>query len=151
TARISRSRNWTRCLTGCPATSAVFSNSCHQPNRRSSAARNISGRDRHIRAGGIRDNTDRCSSAPALVRHSSATDRGLRHARTRHAKVVNGPEHFAASLHGLGLRAVTEAGPQFGPPGYETDLLYLAALATLLLGGSGPWCIDRLIASRSTD
>src|SRR5262245_6600058 len=36
------------------------------------------------------------------------------------------------------LQAVTAAGAQFGPPGYETDLLYLACLATLVLGGSGP-------------
>ena len=118
-----------------------------------------------------------------------------------YAKVMNGPAHFAASLHGLGvpaphamawttiaveivgglavvlgawipvvsvplaamllvaaitvhrpygfnsikLIAVTEAGPQFGPPGYETDLLYLAALATLVLGGSGPLCLDDLL------
>ena len=116
-----------------------------------------------------------------------------------YAKVMNGPDHFAASLHGLGvpapsvmawatigfellgglavllgayiplislpltlillvavitvhlpygftsikLRAVTSAGPQFGPPGYETNLLYIAALATLVLGGSGPLAADR--------
>jgi putative oxidoreductase len=116
-----------------------------------------------------------------------------------YAKVMNGPDRFAASLHALGvpashvmawltiafelagglavlvgawipiisvplgvillaaavtvhlpygfssikLREVTAAGPQFGPPGYETDLLYLAALATLVLGGSGPFAIDR--------
>jgi putative oxidoreductase len=115
-----------------------------------------------------------------------------------YAKVMNGPERFAASLHALGvpaphtmawmtigvelvggaavlagawipllsvplaaillvaaitvhlpygfssikLREVTAAGPQFGPPGYETDLLYLAALATLVLGGSGPFSLD---------
>ena len=40
------------------------------------------------------------------------------------------------------LRAVTAAGPQFGPPGYETNLLYIAALATLVLGGSGPLALD---------
>lgn len=115
-----------------------------------------------------------------------------------YAKVMNGPDHFAASLQGLGvpaphlmawatigfellgglavlvgayiplvslplgvillvaaltvhlpygfssikLRAVTAAGPQFGPPGYEINLLYLAALATLVLGGSGPFALD---------
>jgi putative oxidoreductase len=120
-----------------------------------------------------------------------------------YAKVANGPEHFVASLHGLGvpaphvmawvtigvelagglavllgawipvvsvpmaaillvaaitvhwqygfssikLLAVTAAGAQFGPPGYETDLLYVAALATLVLGGSGPWSMDELIDS----
>ena len=117
-----------------------------------------------------------------------------------YAKVMNGPDRFAASLHALGvpaphamawitivfelvgglavlvgawiplvslplsaillvaaitvhlpfgfssikLREVTAAGPQFGPPGYETDLLYLAALATLVLGGSGPLAVDQL-------
>ena len=121
------------------------------------------------------------------------------------AKIANGPESFAESLHALGvpaahlmawatigfellgglavllgawiplisvplaailvvaaitvhsqygfssikLRAVTPAGPQFGPPGYETNLLYLAALATLVLGGSGPLSIDELIARES--
>lgn len=116
-----------------------------------------------------------------------------------YAKVANGPEHFAASLHALQvpashlmawltiaveligglavlvgawipivsvplsaillvaaitvhlpygfssikLREVTAAGPQFGPPGYETDLLYIAALSTLALGGSGPLALDR--------
>ena len=119
-----------------------------------------------------------------------------------YAKVINGPERFAASLHALGvpashpmawvtivfevlgglavlvgawiplaslplcaillvatfsvhlpygfssikLREVTAAGPQFGPPGYETDLLYLAALTTLVLGGSGPFAFDQLRA-----
>jgi putative oxidoreductase len=111
-----------------------------------------------------------------------------------YAKIANGPDHFAASLHALGvpaaplmawltiviefagglavlagawiplvsvpltvillvaavtvhlpfgfssikLRGVTAAGPQFGPPGYETDLLYISALVALVLGGPGP-------------
>ena len=122
-----------------------------------------------------------------------------------YAKVMNGPERFAASLHALGVPAshamswvtivcellgglavlvgayiaivsvplsvillvaaitvhlpygfssiklleVTSAGPQFGPPGYETDLLYIAALATLVLGGSGPLAFDQLRARNS--
>ena len=45
------------------------------------------------------------------------------------------------------LLAVTSAGTQFGPPGYETNLLYLACLAALVLGGSGPLAIDSLIRS----
>lgn len=124
-----------------------------------------------------------------------------------YAKVMNGPDHFAASLHGLGvpapalmawmtivfellgglavlvgawiplvslplsvillvaaitvhlpygfssikLREVTTAGPQFGPPGYETDLLYIAALATLVLGGSGPFALDRVRVRNRAD
>ena len=38
------------------------------------------------------------------------------------------------------------AGAQFGQPGYETDLLYLACLATLDLAGSGPFAVDGLLA-----
>ena len=37
---------------------------------------------------------------------------------------------------------MTNAGAQFGKPGYEIDLLYLACLATLVLGGSGPCSVD---------
>jgi putative oxidoreductase len=44
----------------------------------------------------------------------------------------------------INLLAVTAAGAQFGPPGYETNLLYLACLAALVLGGSGPFAIDGL-------
>jgi hypothetical protein len=40
---------------------------------------------------------------------------------------------------------VTASGAQFGPPGYEVDLLYIACLAALVLGGSGPFAIDRFI------
>jgi len=35
-----------------------------------------------------------------------------------------------------------------GPPGFETDLLYLACLAALVLGGSGPLSIEGLLAKR---
>jgi putative oxidoreductase len=51
--------------------------------------------------------------------------------------------HLPYGFSSIKLRAVTAAGPQFGPPGYETDLLYIAALATLVLGGSGPFAADR--------
>jgi ERCC3/RAD25/XPB C-terminal helicase len=40
---------------------------------------------------------------------------------------------------------VTPAGAQFGPVGYECNLLYLACLAALVLGGSGPLAIDGLL------
>jgi putative oxidoreductase len=49
--------------------------------------------------------------------------------------------HLPYGFSSIKLRAVTAAGPQFGPPGYETDLLYLAALATLVLAGSGPFAL----------
>ena len=46
------------------------------------------------------------------------------------------------------LIGVTAAGAQFGPPGYETNLLYLACLVALVLGGSGPFAIDGRIRKR---
>jgi putative oxidoreductase len=45
------------------------------------------------------------------------------------------------------LQAVTAAGAQFGPPGYEINLLYLACLTTLVLGGSGPFAVDSVLAA----
>ena len=56
--------------------------------------------------------------------------------------------HLPYGFSSIKLQAVTAAGAQFGPPGYETDLLYLACLAALVLGGSGPLAIDRLLAKR---
>ncbi len=50
-----------------------------------------------------------------------------------YAKLVKGPYVFVGILHALGV---------------ETDLLYLACLAALVVGGSGPWAIDGIIANR---
>jgi putative oxidoreductase len=46
--------------------------------------------------------------------------------------------HLPYGFSSIKLQAVTAAGAQFGPPGYEVDLLYLACLAALVLGGPGP-------------
>ncbi len=56
--------------------------------------------------------------------------------------------HLPYGFSSIKLQAVTAAGAQFGPPGFETDLLYLACLAALVLGGSGPLAIDGLLARR---
>ncbi|GAB2874291.1 hypothetical protein GCM10027093_07240 [Paraburkholderia jirisanensis] len=56
--------------------------------------------------------------------------------------------HLQFGFTSIKLMAVTAAGPQFGPPGYETDLLYLACLAALVLGGAGPFALDGWIAKR---
>jgi putative oxidoreductase len=53
--------------------------------------------------------------------------------------------HVQFGFTSIKLMAVTAAGPQFGPPGYETDLLYLACLATLIIGGAGPFALDSYI------
>ena len=52
--------------------------------------------------------------------------------------------HLPNGFSSIKLQAVTATGAQFGQPGYETDLLYLACLAALVVGGSGPFAFDRL-------
>ncbi len=56
--------------------------------------------------------------------------------------------HLPYGFSSIKLEAVTAAGPQLGPPGYEVNLLYLACLAALVLGGPGPLAIDGLIKKR---
>ena len=53
--------------------------------------------------------------------------------------------HLPNGFSSIKLLAVTPVGAQFGQPGYETDLLYLACLTALVLGGSGPLALDRYI------
>ncbi|TCK32892.1 putative oxidoreductase [Paraburkholderia sp. BL8N3] len=56
--------------------------------------------------------------------------------------------HAQFGFTSIKLMAVTAAGPQFGPPGYETDLLYIAGLAALVFGGSGPLAVGSLFGRR---
>lgn len=58
--------------------------------------------------------------------------------------------HLAHGFSSIKLQAVTAAWAQFGPPGYEINLLYLAALATLVLSGAGPWSVDEWLDRRET-
>ncbi len=53
--------------------------------------------------------------------------------------------HLAYGFSSIKLVAVTAAGAKFGPVGYEVNLLYIACLVALVLGGSGPLAIDGLI------
>jgi putative oxidoreductase len=57
--------------------------------------------------------------------------------------------HLQYGFSAIKLQAVTTAGAQFGPPGYEVDLLYLACLAALVLSGSGPFSIGSFFTKRS--
>jgi putative oxidoreductase len=56
--------------------------------------------------------------------------------------------HLPYGFSSIKLQSVTAAGAHFGQPGYETDLLYIAALVALVLGGSGPFALDRQIVLR---
>jgi putative oxidoreductase len=50
-----------------------------------------------------------------------------------------------SSVNTIGL---TAAGPVFGPPGYEINLLYIASLVALAFLGPGPLSAERLLADR---
>jgi len=52
--------------------------------------------------------------------------------------------HLPYGFSSVKLLSVSASGAQFGPVGYELDLLYLAALLVLALQGPGPFSIDEL-------
>jgi putative oxidoreductase len=56
--------------------------------------------------------------------------------------------HLPYGFSSIKLMSVMAGHAQFGPPGYECDLLYLACLAALVFGGSGPLAIDGLLGPR---
>ena len=49
--------------------------------------------------------------------------------------------HLPYGFSSIKLMSFMGGRAQFGPPGYEVSLLYLACLAALVLGGSGPMAI----------
>ena len=56
--------------------------------------------------------------------------------------------HLRYGFSAIDTIGLTADGPQFGPPGYEINLLYIAGLFALILGGAGPISIDRLLSRR---
>jgi putative oxidoreductase len=50
--------------------------------------------------------------------------------------------HLPNGFSSIKLLSYDSAGAHFGQPGYETDLLYMAALLALSFGGAGPLSID---------
>jgi putative oxidoreductase len=50
--------------------------------------------------------------------------------------------HLQYGFSTVKLKAVTASGAEFGMPGYEMNLLYVAGLLTLALGGPGPASVD---------
>lgn len=51
--------------------------------------------------------------------------------------------HLPQGFNFMNITGMTEQGPQFGMPGYEVNLLYIAGLLALILGGAGALSIDR--------
>src|SRR5215470_5121443 len=50
--------------------------------------------------------------------------------------------HLSNGFSSIKLTSYDAAGAHFGQPGYETDLLYIAALIALCVGGAGPLSLD---------
>jgi putative oxidoreductase len=57
--------------------------------------------------------------------------------------------HLRYGFSAINTIGLTADGPQFGPPGYEVNLLYIAGLLALILGGAGAFSMDRLRAQRN--
>jgi putative oxidoreductase len=56
--------------------------------------------------------------------------------------------HLPNGFSSIKLLAYDRAGAHFGQPGYETDLLYLAGLIALCVGGAGPLSVDGYLAKK---
>lgn len=56
--------------------------------------------------------------------------------------------HARYGFSSVRLRAFGAAGAEFGPVGYEIDLLYLAALAALAFSEASPLSVDGWLARR---
>src|SRR5262249_27982972 len=52
--------------------------------------------------------------------------------------------HLKYGFSSVNTIRLTEDGPKWGPPGYEINLVYIAGLVALILGGAGTLSVDRL-------
>jgi putative oxidoreductase len=59
--------------------------------------------------------------------------------------------HLRYGFSSIRLLAVTSEGATFGPIGYELNLLYLAGLLALGIGGAGPISLDAALARRRAE
>lgn len=50
--------------------------------------------------------------------------------------------HLPYGFSSIKLKAIVDGRAQFGPPGYECVLLYVACILTLVLLGPSPWSFD---------
>jgi putative oxidoreductase len=51
--------------------------------------------------------------------------------------------HLPYGFSSIKLLGVSNGMAQFGPPGYECDLLYIASVVALVLIGPTPWSVDK--------
>jgi putative oxidoreductase len=57
--------------------------------------------------------------------------------------------HLPYGFLSIKLMSVNNGRAQFGPPGYECDLLYIACILALVLIGPSPWSVDKHRSLRS--
>ncbi len=58
--------------------------------------------------------------------------------------------HLPYGFSSIKIKAIVDGKAQFGPPGYECDLLYIACIIALVLLGPSPWSVDgHLFSGRS--
>lgn len=50
--------------------------------------------------------------------------------------------HLPQGFANVNIKGMSDQGPVFGMPGYELNLLYIAGLLALLIGGPGPLSVD---------
>lgn len=50
--------------------------------------------------------------------------------------------HLPYGFNFINIQGMTKAGPVFGMPGYEVNLLYISGLLALILGGAGAYSVD---------
>lgn len=53
--------------------------------------------------------------------------------------------HLPHGFSFVNVTGMTPQGPQFGMPGVEVNLLYIAGLLSLLIGGAGPLSVDEKV------
>lgn len=56
--------------------------------------------------------------------------------------------HWPYGFSSIKLQSIIDGRAQFGQPGYETDLLYLVCLVTLVASGVGPYAVDNVLARK---
>lgn len=59
--------------------------------------------------------------------------------------------HLPNGFNFINITGLSDAGPQFGMPGYEVPLLYIGGLLTLLVFGPSRFSVDERLAARAAD
>lgn len=56
--------------------------------------------------------------------------------------------HAPNGFNFINITGMTTQGPEFGMPGAEVNLLYIAGLLALVIGGAGAWSVETLLQHR---